>query len=165
LKNSKRCFTTGIIAILSLLIGILIYVVYRPTSILAFEWFSWLGIDGLILSFRELTFIRDFTPYGFFLQSAPAGFWALSASLLMRIVWWHNKSLWGVFWFCLIPILGMVAELSQLIGLPGVFDPLDIFAYLVALIIAFFIISILEENETFIIHWPLHCVSNFSFRQ
>jgi len=120
-------------AALPMLVGGLIYVLFRTPHLLMFQWFETLGIDGPIAAARVHTMpLADSLPE-WIRFSVPDGSWVWSATATMSLIW-HDKGGWGRwFWISLGAAIAIGSELIQLYPpMPGVFDPVDLVAYAVA---------------------------------
>ena len=111
----------GLVSLISLVIGIGIYLFFRNTNMLLF---------GLI---PKLEFFKDFyVPLkqsvftSILLFNLPDAFWFLSGILFFRFLWFYKSEEQNkyIFYFYLI---GTVFEMSQIfIWIPGTFDYLDL---------------------------------------
>jgi len=137
----------GVVSVATLLLGILIYLAARPTSLYAFIWLNHLGLHSAVIDVRYWLSSSAALFSGWLLWSLPAGLWVFSGAIAMRVIWWRDKSWGGYLWFSTIPLLGMVSELGQLGVVPGTFDPVDVVTYGMASLIAVPVFLLLENNE------------------
>jgi hypothetical protein len=107
------------VAIVSLLIGILIYYAFRNLNI---QFFRWLNIH--INNVPSLVNQTSVLP--FLLYNLPDGLWLLSGILFIRTLWTGNPVAGGiyVFVFCFLAVLIEGFQYFNLV--PGTFDPIDI---------------------------------------
>lgn len=113
---------------LPLVLGGLIYVIARPTTLLLFRWLETLGLEGAVSALRTATVglvscLPDFVVY-----SAPNGLWsyALCVSGYLRS---RNSRAPMDAWVPLAVAASVMPEMAQLVHLlPGTFDPLDLTA-------------------------------------
>ena len=112
----------GFSSLLSLSIGIVIYLLFRDlNNMLLLNWIP-------KLKFTETVFIQ-LTPsiFSYFLKfNLPDMLWFLSAILFFRFLWFYNMKVQRVYIYCLYGI-GIILETSQLSEkVPGTFDWLDL---------------------------------------
>jgi len=114
-----------------ILIGGIIYILFREGNLRMFSWLYLLGLDSLIYDFRVNISLHNQIP-DWILYNLPDGIWLYSLTSLMIIIWERESSISKYFWFLIIPILGLSAEFGQSINIvPGTYDKNDlIFAYL-----------------------------------
>lgn len=128
-----------LIASASLLIGGLIYVIYRTENLLMFSWFSNLGLSENILFLRKSFGGYALCPWGKY--NMPAALWLFAYLYIIDAIWsnYQLTKLYKIFfWF--MPILSILSEIFQLFHLlPGTFDILDMATYIMAIIIYFLI--------------------------
>jgi hypothetical protein len=111
-----------LLSVVSVFLGGLIYVFFRPSEPIFFNWFNSLGVGNYLDFIREKsTVISPFMPE-WIVFSLPNGLWAFAYTLLIICVWQGSKSFVKYFWFVSIPVLIFGAEFLQLSGnLPGTF--------------------------------------------
>jgi hypothetical protein len=120
-KANKTIFT--IIHCLSpLLIGGLLYILFRSTDLRMFKWFSFIGLDELIHLARETAFpLQKLLPVWTY-YSLPDGLWVYSFS--STLIFWNGKL---TFWLFLPLLTGAFIEIAQGFKMfPGTFDILDL---------------------------------------
>ena len=123
--------------IIPMLIGGFIYILFREDNLLMFNWFNSLGMKNLIDFFREHTLSINLIP-NWIKFSLPDGIWIYSLTSLMLIIWYKDSSKTKYIWLLIGPILGISAELGQLINIvPGTFDNTDLIFCLIASITPF----------------------------
>jgi len=135
--NNKECIlriseiTFGLIA---LLIGGLIYIVFRDEHLLMFRWFDELGLSMFLGNLRAEYGHHNL--YGWIKDSMPAGLWLFSYLFIIDSIWWKEK---GIVYMCFIYVLPIVSIGSEIMQyykiIPGTFDVLDICSYLCAVIL------------------------------
>ena len=121
-----------------MLFGGLIYIFFRSTNLLMFDWFKYIGIYNYILFFRnyiELSFLPNWIIY-----SIPDGIWIYSLTSFMIIIWGKEKKKWPkIVWLSMGPVLGIGAEIGQLLSIiPGHFDLIDLFFCIIASMLPFY---------------------------
>ena len=123
-----------IIALLLILTGGMIYVLYRPESLLIFRVTDSLGITPLIDIVRSNA-SRVMLP-SFMINSLPAGLWTASYLLMMYITTKFHTRRVRLMLALPLPIAAIVLEFMQLWGwCPGTFDIYDLICYIVPLFI------------------------------
>ena len=137
--------------ITTLLIGGLIYLLFRVETLKMFEWLNSLGILNSLHNLRaQVNPIFGDLP-GWFLFSLPDGLWIFSYISLMLYVWNNTISKHSVFWIFIVPVLTLMFEIGQLFNIvPGTFDIIDIVFYIIGilLLIYFFNKSINLKLQT-----------------
>ena len=135
--------TLYIAAFVLITTGGMIYIIYRPQSILIFRITDALGLASYVDSIRNLS-LQIPLP-NFVIYNLPAGLW--KASYLM-IMYCNTAALdikTRMMLSLPLPVCAIVLEFAQLVGLcPGTFDVYDLICYFIPLII--FIKSINNEK-------------------
>lgn len=129
---------TIINCITPLLIGGILYIIFRSKTLIMFDWFSNLGIDNFITSMRSMLFnLKNYLPSWTY-YSLPDGLWIYAFNSALLILWNGKLTLW-----LLPPVLGgTIVELAQGIKIfPGTFDILDLFFSLLAFSMSTIIIN------------------------
>ncbi len=119
---------------LPIILGAVIYSLWRSKRLLVFTWYRWFGLYAPLLTLRaNLASVRHFLP-DFVLYSLPDAFWVYSFTFLMQSVWFrHPRSYGRTIWILLPVSLAVGAELGQLLKVvPGTFDLMDIVGYVTA---------------------------------
>jgi hypothetical protein len=126
----------------TLLIGGLIYILFRADSLKMFGWYDNLGVLNFITNLREnLSLVIGDLP-NWFLFSLPDGLWIFSYITLMLYIWNNSISKHSVFWIFIIPILTLAFEFGQLFKIvPGTFDIIDIVFYILGIILPIYIFN------------------------
>ena len=128
---SLRYFLLAVV--LPIVVGGLIYILFRTNTLLMFEWAETLSLTDLIIAGREAAApLLPWVP-GFVLFSVPDGVWVFSATAFFARLW-HDGPLWmRLGWIGAAPAMAIGGELGQIIGLvPGTFDVIDMIAYIAA---------------------------------
>lgn len=115
-----------------LFLGIMIYLLYRPESLLVFKITDALGlshiIDNLRFSFSE------FQLHPIIINSIPAGLWTASYLMMMYVTTKYHTRKVRLMLALPLPIMAITLELMQLCGwCPGTFDIYDLICYIVPL--------------------------------
>ncbi|MCP1224638.1 hypothetical protein [Sebaldella sp. S0638] len=120
--------------ILTMVVGGIVYILFRSDTLLMFRWFEFLKIDKIIYSLREYTFYyRKYIPESV-LFSLPDCLWVYSFTMFLSF---YFKNILLI----MIPCIGSVlTEIGQLWFVPGTFDIMDVLYMLAATGIALFFI-------------------------
>lgn len=123
------------VASILLIIGGLIYVIFRSESLIMFSWFDKLGLSENIYSLRFGFGNNDIYPW--VIYNLPAALWLLAYLYVIDAIWYKhdNYKLYKPFLW-LMPFIAFFSEFLQLLHvMPGTFDILDVMAYTCAVII------------------------------
>lgn len=124
--------------IIPLLLGGLVYVLFRSTELRMFYWFSNLGLEYLIHFLREMfSHFNHHLPDWLF-YSIPDGLWVYSFTSALLIIWECRLTIW-----LFLPLIsGPFVEIAQLAQIsPGTFDVLDLIFTLVGYTTSFILIT------------------------
>ena len=123
------------LSILLLSLGGLIYIIYRPTELIMFDWFQEIGIENIIKHLR-LNY-DDINIYEWIKYNLPAGLWLFSYMFIIDAIWDNdNNSKSYLLFLSITPIASILSEILQFFGLlHGTFDIKDILAYIGAIIL------------------------------
>lgn len=162
IKNNKTLYldnTKIIWAYILLFIGSMIYLSFRSTTLLLFEWCRFLGLDCYINFFRS--FVCKIQPSNFIIYNLPGGMWLLSYMLLINVIWANEKgNIYYRLFLYSLPIITLYSEVAQLFSfVPGTFDILDIICYLFAII--FFYCWIYEKIYIYIALYWIYCIGGW----
>ena len=114
-----------IISLISLLLGSFIYLIFRPMSLLMFEWVEYLGLTKNLLSIRLL--LNDTDPGNFVIYNLPNGLWVLSITILLFKIWGDTKKKYFKMYMSFLFILVVLPETLQFFKLlEGTFDVFDL---------------------------------------
>lgn len=120
---------------LLLLAGGLLYVLYRPTTLLLFHAAYALGLHSTIAGWR--LWASACRPPAFIVYTLPAGLWALSYVLIVAALAVPLNPARRLVAMAAMPLLGLLSELMQGAGLlPGIFDWGDLALYVAAIVAA-----------------------------
>ena len=84
--------------IIPLLIGGLIYIIYRTETLIMFSWFSYLSLD------QYVDYLRTFSSYllpDWVILSLPNGLWTYSFIVGISFIWNNKLNIHVFFWFIL----------------------------------------------------------------
>jgi hypothetical protein len=112
------------VSLLSLSGGMLIYVLFRNSDLLIFDWFGALrGINSFYVPVGNNPVLL------FIVNNLPDGLWLLAGILFLRSIWLNNRK-WCriyVFLFCLSAVFLETAQLFKQV--PGTFDFFDLLCF------------------------------------
>lgn len=112
-----------------LLMGGMTYLLFRPQTLLMFHVTDALGLSAVINSMRKG--ISSQLPE-FIIYNLPGALWAAAYILTIDSLMFRQSVMPRILVSGIIPVIGAVSELLQLIGLlPGTFDVADLLCYLI----------------------------------
>ena len=117
-----------LLSMVLLVIGGLIYLLFRPYTLLMFHVTAFLGLTPSIHEMR--TWVADWQLGDFIIYSLPNGLWSMAYILFSdSILFWKPVSV-RLFVGGIIPLMGIGSEMLQDWGIiPGTFDVMDIICY------------------------------------
>lgn len=125
-------YSTYIQASLILLVGIMIYLLYRPQNLLVFKIVDALGLSHIIDNLRLSFSVFQLPPI--VINSIPAGLWTSSYLMMMYVTTKFHTRRIRLMLALPLPITAIVLEFMQLLGwCPGTFDIYDLICYIVPL--------------------------------
>jgi len=120
-----------------LLLGGMVYVLFRRESLLMFRWFEALGLGRSVAWLRAQAGTAGERLPRCAVMSLPAALWLYSLTAWVRIVWRKSGGNGLRVWLLVALAMGAGSEAAQLLGaLPGCFDPVDLALYLFAFLSA-----------------------------
>ena len=129
-RSSNRIKTRLLLhVIMPLVIGGAIYVCWRDSSLLMFDWFRQLGLGPVVDGIRTVTLPAAVLLPRWVLYSLPDALWVYAAIMFMHRIWVGSESrtVNRRLWLWSGPVLAVVIEFAQLTGvIPGSFDPNDL---------------------------------------
>lgn len=124
----------------TLIVGFLIYVLFRTPTLILFSFIKTLDFLNPIFKLRNATILFSNQLPNWFLYALPDGLWLFSYISLTLYLWNNELKPESLFWIFIVPILAIVSEIGQLTALiPGTFDTIDIIMYLLGSISPFII--------------------------
>lgn len=142
--------TEIIYAISAMLTGGMIYVLWRPDSLVMFSWFDSLGLRGNVDHIRELVLPYYSAFPGWVIYAMPQSLWFFSGLLAFDCIWAARDKAIYWFYFAGFSVIALSTELGQLAGIvPGYFDGCDFAALVLAGLIALILTSVtgIEEQQ------------------
>ena len=122
---AKAFAVFAVFVLLPISAGTLVYVGWRPTSLLVFDWMEVMGIPRDV--FRPAV-----NPPGPILYSFGDGAWVFAGTSWMLLIWQRLHP-----WVFVFFVLGLGGEVGQALGLvPGTFDWGDVASYIAAFVLA-----------------------------
>ena len=120
------------VAVLFIIIGGAIYLLFRPKSLLVFEWVDSCGIGQLVDYARQR--VSDVKPRDFIVFNLPNALWTISYLLSVNALIESRRLKLVVA--ILLPAFAIILEFCQMIGvINGTFDVIDLGCYLLPLVI------------------------------
>lgn len=123
-----------LLSILLLIIGGLIYIMYRQDSLLMFNCFDELGIKETIMHIRSVG--TEYSIFDWVKYSLPDGLWLFSYMFLIDTIWNNEKFFLYYFFLWILPFIAILSEVLQIFGIvPGFFDTIDLLCYIGAILV------------------------------
>tara|TARA_B100000427_G_scaffold326344_1_gene334797 strand:+ start:204 stop:632 length:429 start_codon:yes stop_codon:yes gene_type:complete len=131
----------------TLIIGGLIYILFRVETLKMFKFFDLFSIGTQIDKIRVYTVpYSEYLP-NWFLFSLPDGLWIFSYTSLVLYIWKNKLKKENIFWVFIVPFISIFSELGQIFNIiPGTFDLIDLIFYLIGFLLPFFIYEIKVLN-------------------
>lgn len=134
MQFNKMDITRLAVAALLLITGGVIYVLFRSSGLILFDWIDALGLSHKVQIIREAS--AGLTPGSFIRYSLPDGLWLTSYLLIINAVIGHNDRWLWLGFTLLLPTYAICHEVLQGLGVcRGTFDTLDLLCYSVPLAI------------------------------
>lgn len=134
-----------ILSVLLFFAGGMIYLLYRTTNLIMFEWVEYVDLGNSIRYLRNEMAYYSLPQWIKF--SLPDGLWVLSYVIFMGTIW-KFKLRESLFYILLLPIISVFSELLQLFDLlRGTFDIVDLIFYLFASVLGILYINLLNYNN------------------
>jgi|TARA_B110000858_G_C17627128_1_gene391773 hypothetical protein len=132
--------------LVSLLMGGLVYVLFRQDTLKMFNWFERINLLATVSELRLCTLpLTDYLP-NWFLFSLPDGLWLFSYLSILLVVWNNEISKNNIHWLLLVPTIAIASEIGQLLRIiPGTFDIVDLIFYVAGTIFPILMFSNLKS--------------------
>jgi hypothetical protein len=131
--------------ILPIIVGSLIYLLFRSKSILIFDYLKLFHLDSIIDSWRMG--VKMIRPFDGIVFCFPAGLWLYSYMYATGMSWHHEINTKNLFWYVLPVMVAISSELGQYFKIiRGTFDWADVACYLVSAILALFTLGLKMER-------------------
>lgn len=132
----RTALNVTIHSFIPILLGGLIYILFRPSTLRMFQWFDLFGINELIKHVRNHIVSYGIIVPDWLIYSIPDGLWIYSFTSTLIIV---NNCEWSKYkhWLLLPVSLGIGVELLQYFGLfKGTFDVYDLWCYVIGMLLS-----------------------------
>ena len=138
------------LSILSILFGGAIYIGFRSSSIILFDWIDYIKLINIVENFRFFTLqYQDYFPH-WFLYSLPDGLWMFSYSCIILIIWKRKINKYSIIWLLILPILSILIEFLQYYDyVNGTFDILDIVFFIFGSLLPILINKKIKNRNTY----------------
>ncbi len=124
-------FFNALISVISLFIGALIYLLFRPDYLVMFSWVEFIGMADTLVELRGYFLPLSTNSNNWIIYSMPNGLWLLSFSFLMLLTWGNKLSIYALYWTLFLLVIALLSEVMQFFQIIyGVFDIADIVAYI-----------------------------------
>jgi len=120
LLHFSKCRAEGsfvMLSIFALLLGGIIYIFFRPSDHVFFNWIRAVGLENWLNLARESAVLQGLLFPDWFVYSLPNGLWAFAYALLITLVWWGSRSWVRYLWMASIPVLVIGYEVLQYSGI------------------------------------------------
>ena len=119
------------LSILSILLGGVIYIAFRSSSIILFKWIDYIVLIDPVENLRIVTLpYKEYLPK-WFLYSLPDGLWMFSYSCIVLVIWKRKITKYSLLWLLSLPMISILFEVLQYYNyFNGTFDIVDIFFFL-----------------------------------
>jgi hypothetical protein len=132
-----------------LISGSLLYIGFRPTTLLMFHWASAVGLMPLVALFRGLTEIIRLAMPAWIFDSLPFALYVASYVVAIEAIWYGSRATQKMLWILLVPAMAILSEIGQLIGVvPGTFDWRDLSLLIAAPILSVTATTIYANHAT-----------------
>ena len=120
--------------IVPVFLGTAIYLLFRTTNLLVFDWLGAIHLTEFVSSARQ--FVSAVRLPDWLLYSLPDGLWLYAITCWMILIWNRQPPL---PWLLCGLALGLGGELGQALAfVPGTYQHLDMFFYITAFLLALF---------------------------
>ena len=141
----QKCKRIILTIILPLILGGLIYILFRSDSLLMFQWFDYIGLQQSITTARQ-SFGHIYLP-SWIIYSLPDALWIFSFISIMLTIWRDKFTRQSIFWIFIAPTIGILSEIGQAFHfIRGTFDIIDLTLILIASTIPFLIL--IKKSKT-----------------
>lgn len=128
--------------VFTLLLGGLIYILFRQDTLKMFSWFDNINVSAAISELRLCTVPLSGHFPNWFLYSLPDGLWLFSYLSVLLAVWDNVISKHNIHWLLLVPMVAIFSEIGQLFEIvPGTFDIFDLIFYLLGTVLPILIFT------------------------
>ena len=122
-STAKNCLGAMLIVI-----GCLIYLLFRSKTLYIYLWCKSLGLSALIDKLRFAVF--DWSVPDFIKYSLPDGLYCAAYLFIMDAIWHDEKNKVKYLLMFIVPIITVTSEILQIFNIaPGTFDIMDLVCY------------------------------------
>jgi hypothetical protein len=119
------------LSILTILLGGVIYIAFRSSSIILFKWIDYIVLIDPVENLRIVTLPYKEYLSKWFLYSLPDGLWMFSYSCIVLVIWKRKITKYSLLWLLSLPMISILFEVLQYYNyFNGTFDIVDIFFFL-----------------------------------
>ncbi len=119
------------------IVGGLIYILFRPRSLILFRWFDDLGLGDAIDHVRMTAAPTAEHAPELLIFCLPNALWLYAFTRCMALLWRGSRSPARFVWLAIPALLSVGSELGQLTPwVPGTFDALDVVTSVAAVAVA-----------------------------
>lgn len=132
----------------ALLIGGMIYVLWRSESLLMFSWFRALGIGHVVETLRRNAspYANTFPHWVYF--SLPQALWQFSGLLFFYSIWRNASTPHCLLWAGVFVAIAFGFEIGQFLGVvPGYFETWDLILLIAACLLAWAVVGFTPERR------------------
>lgn len=141
----KKQSAIVVLTVLPLMIGGLIYLLWRPETLLMFVWADHLGVIDLVMLARvhaELYYLPNWALY-----NLPNGTWAYAFTATMTYLWVETYGPKKLLYILMPFFLGVFFEIGQYLNvIPGTFCLGDIVAHLLGATLGYLLINLAQRR-------------------
>ncbi len=131
-----------LLAIICLLTGLALYLLYRPKTLVLFRWVEAVGLIFIVDILRDLLNGTIYYIPGWIIYSLPFALWVVAYMFFIEYIWGQSRSSAKRFWIWLAPFAAISFEIAQGLRLiPGHFDLMDVVVLIIAVIVAQLLIA------------------------
>lgn len=133
-KYSNTVIFKALISFVLLFVGGLIYLGWRSGNLVMFQLLDTWGMSDLLIFIRNISV--NYSIYDWVKYSAPDGLWLFSYMFLIDAIWDNHRYILYYIFLLFLPIIALLSELFQCFEvMPGTFDIVDLFCYILAIVI------------------------------
>ncbi|MBF0106912.1 MAG: hypothetical protein HQM16_16490 [Deltaproteobacteria bacterium] len=137
-----------IIAMMAMLFGGAIYILWRSDTLLMFTWFDVMGIRDHVLSLQSFAKPCYAVLPHWVLYSLPQALWLFSGIVAFSCIWGKEDALNRSLWSTIFAVTALGFELGQFLDIiPGHFDKWDMVSMFLALAVACFVCALENRCE------------------
>ncbi len=131
----KRKIILG--TIFPVILGTLIYLIFRPTTIRFIKWTKIAENNDLLLNIKD--FFSNINAPDWFIYNLPDGLWIFGLTYFLAVIWKNNNDFQSIIWKMSPIIIATLHEFAQLNS--NINGTLDIFFYLIGFLLSLLINS------------------------